>query len=330
MDATVPVLMMFMTFASFTIVEASRGDTSGFFKNCVQRCQTFNCSNEFVLTEFYERQPIHYQILGWDCVEECKYDCMWKTSAVFKQKAGYIPQFYGKWPFARFLGIQEPASTLFSMLNGIAHVFGLSALLRQVKSEAPFRGWWIANGLIMILCWVFSTIFHTRDTPFTEKLDYAGGMIANVAALTAVTVRLVGIERLTRTGTMIMLGAGCSFVYRHLKFLFGVSFDYGYNMKVHLAIGGFHVIGWLCWAFLNRSTCPYAWKGAAVNFLMAATMALELLDFPPFLWTLDAHALWHLSTIPLIPLWYSFVIDDCSFLQKQKELEIETILKKFL
>jgi hypothetical protein len=34
-------------------------------------------------------------------------------------------------------------------------------------------------------------------------------------------------------------------------------------------------------------------------------MALELLDFPPFLWILDAHALWHLTTVPLIPLWYS-------------------------
>lgn len=36
-------------------------------------------------------------------------------------------------------------------------------------------------------------------------------------------------------------------------------------------------------------------------------MFLELLDFPPFLWTFDAHALWHLSTCVLPYFWYRCV-----------------------
>ncbi len=35
----------------------------------------------------------------------------------------------------------------------------------------------------------------------------------------------------------VILGSSASFVYRHLKFLYGVDFDYGYNMKVHVLIG---------------------------------------------------------------------------------------------
>ena len=33
----------------------------------------------------------------------------------------------------------------------------------------------------------------------------------------------------------------------------------------------------------------------------------QLLDFPPILWILDAHSLWHFSTIPLPLLWYRCV-----------------------
>lgn len=29
-----------------------------------------------------------------------------------------------QWPFIRFLGIQEPASVLFSIFNGIGHILG--------------------------------------------------------------------------------------------------------------------------------------------------------------------------------------------------------------
>jgi hypothetical protein len=33
-------------------------------------------------------------------------------------------------------------------------------------------------------------------------------------------------------------------------------------------------------------------------------ITLQLLDFPPFWWTFDAHSLWHLSTVPLPLMWY--------------------------
>ncbi|PWN91531.1 Per1-domain-containing protein [Acaromyces ingoldii] len=47
-----------------------------------------------------------------------------------------------------------------------------------------------------------------------------------------------------------------------------------------------------------------------IVFLLLAASALELLDFPPILRALDAHALWHLATVPLASMWYGWLIED--------------------
>lgn len=44
--------------------------------------------------------------------------------------------------------------------------------------------------------------------------------------------------------------------------------------------------------------------------LTIAAMALELLDFPPIGRVLDAHAAWHVATIPLAAAWWAFLIPD--------------------
>lgn len=36
-----------------------------------------------------------------------------------------VLKYYGKWPFRRILGIQEPASVLASLACAVAHVWGL-------------------------------------------------------------------------------------------------------------------------------------------------------------------------------------------------------------
>ena len=50
-----------------------------------------------------------------------------------------------------------------------------------------------------------------------------------------------------------------------------------------------------------------------------ASVLLELLDFAPLLWTLDSHALWHLTTAPIHLVWYDFVIRDCAHLARQRD-----------
>ena len=43
---------------------------------------------------------------------------------------------------------------------------------------------------------------------------------------------------------------------------------------------------------------------------LASSALLETLDFPPVLWVIDSHALWHVSTVMLPFLFYRFFIED--------------------
>lgn len=78
------------------------------------------------------------------------------------------------------------------------------------------------------------------------------------------------------------------------------------------------MVGWLLWTLINYNTRPYAWKVAAFSLLIALSTLLELLDFPPILWLIDAHALWHLATGFITIIFYQFLIDDCKFLNERK------------
>jgi hypothetical protein len=45
-------------------------------------------------------------------------------------------------------------------------------------------------------------------------------------------------------------------------------------------------------------------------------MLLEIYDFPPLWGILDAHAIWHATTVPITYLWWSFIKDDATFRTK--------------
>ena len=46
-----------------------------------------------------------------------------------------------------------------------------------------------------------------------------------------------------------------------------------------------------------------AWPGLIVAWIVMA-MSLELLDFPPYGFVVDAHSLWHLGTVGPTVWWY--------------------------
>ena len=51
---------------------------------------------------------------------------------------------------------------------------------------------------------------------------------------------------------------------------------------------------------------------------------LETFDFPPFLWVLDSHALWHFSTAPLPYFFIRFVLEDSRTLLRGQERSAKT------
>ena len=121
---------------------------------------------------FLDSQGFLDKLTNWQCVDQCLYDCMWRTVALFHRNKRKTPQFHGKWPFIRIFGMQEPAAAIFSLLNLIAHVQLLRKFLKKIHPEAPMRNVWTLYGLVSINAWICSTIFHSRDVTITEKLDY--------------------------------------------------------------------------------------------------------------------------------------------------------------
>jgi len=100
-------------------------------------------------------------------------------------------------------------------------------------------------------------------------------------------------------------------------------FDYTYNIVFNLILGLTHNALWTVYSlpssrsFLRRFPFRpkayrpvFATKAFVFVMLTTAATALELLDFPPWLFIIDAHALWHLSTVPITKFWYEFLVED--------------------
>jgi hypothetical protein len=43
-------------------------------------------------------------VIKWNCRDECKYGCMWRTTEAFIARKWKVSQFHGKWVFVRILG----------------------------------------------------------------------------------------------------------------------------------------------------------------------------------------------------------------------------------
>lgn len=82
-------------------------------------------------------------------------------------------------------------------------------------------------------------------------------------------------------------------------------------MKVCLVMGLTQLLLWAFWAGLTRH--PSRFKLWVVVLAGGLAMLLEIYDFPPYEGYVDAHALWHATTIPLTYLWWSFIKDDAEF-----------------
>lgn len=262
-------------------------------------------------------------------------------------------QYGGKWPFHRLAGpikLQEPLSVLFSLGNLYAHWKGWKEIS---AGGGPGRGLlrkaYGVYALSGINTWVWSSVFHTRDVGWTEKADYfsaAGGMLCG---LWMAGIRLGGLDGgagatagSTRGRQWVLRGwtGACVLVFLlHCAYLArGPRFDYGYNMKFNITIALLQILLWASWSFYHtfllspssistaptsltppKTRAPHSHLPLLPLLLLPSLTALELLDFAPVgpfgLRLLDAHALWHLSTIPVVRLWYAFLRRDLSWFE---------------
>lgn len=72
------------------LAACSAGDRSHEFRSCVAVCWRESCGPTG------PPLPAHLTLLGWDCLENCQYDCMHAVTAEAIGKGQPVRQFYGK------------------------------------------------------------------------------------------------------------------------------------------------------------------------------------------------------------------------------------------
>ncbi|ROT39809.1 Per1-like protein [Sodiomyces alkalinus F11] len=294
-------------------VEASIGDRLPEFQECVQICKQENC-NAGSATPI----PLHRRLLFWTCPAECDYTCQHIITNNRVAAGKPIVQFHGKWPFYRFLGMQEPASVVFSLGNLWAHYHGIRKLLAQVSATYPLLPWYRTFAAFGIASWIFSAIFHTRDFAATEQLDYFAAGASVLYGLHYTPIRLFRLDRPTSRNRSVLRAWSllCCLLYTlHVAYLKGVRWDYTYNMAANVVVGMLQNGLWVWFSYrrYKQTRRPWAfWPNIAVAFIMAF-MSLELFDFAPLWGMFDAHSLWHLGTIAPTLLWYNFLIKDSQY-----------------
>ncbi|KAL1920859.1 uncharacterized protein VTP21DRAFT_11494 [Calcarisporiella thermophila] len=285
------------------LVIASIGDSSPDYQNCVAYCRHNTCGSNPPL-------PLSLRLTGWTCASNCGYNCMRTITQEAMERGDPIVQYHGKWPFVRVLGVQEPASVIFSLLNGWVH-YKHWKVLSRLPDSLPIKKFLLGNVIVGLNTWLWSSVFHTRDTSLTEKLDYFSAGFGILYGLYLALLRVFGVNRLVLFGGGFVL---LSMFIAHVSYLSFWRFDYSYNMAASVAVGVVHNFVWSIWATWAISHGrKYAWRSILCFLLITVAMSLELLDFPPIWEVFDAHSLWHAATIFITPIWYRFLLLDAKY-----------------
>ncbi|KAG5418519.1 hypothetical protein I9W82_004047 [Candida metapsilosis] len=360
-----------------TTAFASPGDDLYAFMDCVYQCEQITCYDNHYYIDQWERRkeildngdelyyynptwqfidmplPWYLRLLGWTCESNCDYQCTRVITAERRKHEEEIYQFHGKWPFLRVWGIQELMSVLMSLGNLIVtYKFGFKRIYAIIsdKSLPPLLRKQYRHIMVVIivtmLAWTASTVFHTRDYPVTEHLDYylAGATI--LSTFHALGSRVFSMYKRKNQIYQWSFSTVCvsAYIY-HVQRLYR-DWSYTYNMRANLTLGIFQNIFYCLIVFklysryyyleqetkqinqthlkyvdFKRIILPSFYTTSAKLYtlypLMLCTIVvlgsmLEIFDFPPICYDLvDAHSLWHLVTIiPPYMGWYDWLVWD--------------------
>lgn len=283
-------------------VHSSDGDQDPQFVECVRQCiRPETCA---------KRPPISWDLwlMQWSCLDLCRYDCMHAAMSMRLSRDLPVQQYYGKWPFERFMGLQEPASVLFSFGNLWVHYRSWHRLKRILPPHRTMRTLILGVCWVQINAWWWSMVFHSRDLPWTERMDYFSAMGVLVYGLYLAMYRTLSMSRWSRRISWLLASLLVVFYLGHVLYLSSrPRFDYGYHMKVNLTIAFLHHGLWMVWAWRQGlQLTSVRWCVGCTIFITFA-LGLEVLDFPPWWGWFDAHSLWHLATIFVAPCWYYFL-----------------------
>ncbi|KAI3894821.1 hypothetical protein MKX03_014927 [Papaver bracteatum] len=326
----VAVVLLGVSCCFIQAVDSSPGDSDPLYKTCVEQCNNTGCVGENCFQhrrfssdgasadgKWYMQEPLYLRWKQWDCQKRKR------------ENLGKAPvKYHGKWPFKRVFGIQEPVSVAFSAFNLAMQFHGWLSFFLLLCYKLPLRPetrkpyyefscLWHIYGLLAMNSWFWSAVF-TVDVDLTEKIDYSSAVALLGFSLILAFLRTFNVRH---EASRVMISAPLlAFITTHILYLNFYQLDYvsSYSMVIGspLLSGLYLITPGLCW---NMKVCVVmgvtqlllwaVWAGVTRGL----AMRLKIYDFPPYMGFIDAHALWHLTTIPLAYLWWSFIKNDAEF-----------------
>ena len=372
-------------------VLGSEGDRDPIFRKCVYACFDDNSCKDKARQEEHglrsflagwanygaqDKGVMQRVLTGWyryshmSCAEDCTRMCSDDTNRRRLIKGVHAHKYFGHWSFHHYFGLEEPASSLFSLGNAVPHVF---EIWRQIRSrsflysrcrvasykrgisgagaedcgsacsnDAPYflQPWADLYPYVALLAWVSSAVYHSKRTEETELLDLSTALLLLAYGLAITTRRLAG-PHVNEMYVTAAAGCGAALVMWRVHAMLTpgrVSFQQHMTTAISLVVAS--VALWVLWLFTSRDQHSAPGPGGANRCLVwplfdhggswanklrmlffqlsfVAASMLELFDFPPFLGTFDAHALWHACTIPLGFVWYTFIEQDKKYMRSE-------------
>ncbi|CAM8948865.1 unnamed protein product [Rhodiola kirilowii] len=318
------------------VSDASPGDADPVYRVCIELCEKTGCVKEkcFPACEFsssaltsngswFMHEPLYLQWKQWDCLSDCRYHCMIDRETERGLVGGAPIKYHGKWPFTRVFGVQEPVSVAFSVLNLAMHFHGWLSFIILLWYKLPqkldkttyyeYTTLWHIYALLSMNSWIWSSVFHSRDVELTEKLDYSSTVALLGFSLLLSIIRSLNIR--IEAARVMIAAPLLAFVGAHISYINFYHMNYGWNMKVCVTMAVLQLLIWAVWAGVSNH--PSKWKLWTVIIGGGLAMLLEIYDFPPYKGYLDAHALWHATTVPLTCMWWSFIRNDAEYRTSQ-------------
>lgn len=348
-----------------TPVACSIGDNLPEFINCNQECQSYRClhkhvsfNSKYTANDFDLKNNVVFpfkQLFDWTCPADCNYKCQQIITDIRIDHHDPIVKFYGKWPFKRILGVTELASVVFSFMNLWINYHNFKKILLQRKrNNGGVRVMYEQYLLLLIISmigWTFSILFHTRDTPLTETLDYFGASLIIMANFYVIMVRYF--ELFKKSLVPYQIGLVTIYLLHIIKLNY--NWDYQYNLVFHTIIGLASFALWTKHALsVNRifksnysvlsnsiQLLPFETKlliklnylnvskskfipilPIMFNIWLFISMLFEIFEFKPILKLIDSHSIWHLATVFPQILWYDWNIWDLELYKRTNELRL--------
>lgn len=316
------VILVFLA-ASVFMGEGSWGDMDPAYQRCVYYCEEVECNraspspSENVKRDNRKPYLIPYQIISLTCEEKCNYGCIEQITEKRHSMNLGVAKYYGHWPFTRYLGLEEPASVIFSLLNAVPHICYFRVTIREYfSSEAAnircyITPWLLCYSVVACFCWISSAIYHSKKTFYTTQLDLISALAFISFGLFIALRRIAGRNVTSLQVSSVAVAMLSTWAYRAYYMAQGlVRFDSHMNTSIGIVVLTTGL--WLMW-ILNAQCISTDRRGLSVKYLcllcqvwLICASALEIFDFPPYFGVFDAHSLWHAVTIPLGFLWYKF------------------------